>query len=80
MRNVCCCASTDSIHHLLLGCFVAGAGAVPWGQLAGVLSTDDALHDVDDAADTADRQPQVTADAFTLPVLSPQLYCSQHTF
>ncbi|WIA28283.1 hypothetical protein OEZ86_010836 [Tetradesmus obliquus] len=36
-----------------------GAGVVPWEQLVGVLSTDDALHDACDAAEAADRQPQM---------------------
>jgi hypothetical protein len=74
MQHMQCCSSTDEYHHLLLVCVAAGAGAVPWGQLVGVLSTDDALHDVDDSAETADRQPQVRTPTYT-----PQMNCSQHT-
>ncbi|KAF6258121.1 hypothetical protein COO60DRAFT_1151434 [Scenedesmus sp. NREL 46B-D3] len=39
---------------------IIGAGAVPWEQLVGVVSSDDALLDAGDTADAAaDRQPQM---------------------
>ena len=49
---------------------------MPWEQLVGVLSTDDALHDACDAAEAADRQPQVSLLAACKPhtcLLQPTL-------